>query len=125
MATDSKNRRVFTVDNGIAFGSWLYNYFVSHLNKIRVPALRKESIDRLRRVTRSDLAKLGVVCQLQADENGLLRPVTPQVNLRPSKGVRLEPGMIQLGLTESEIDEVEERIRKVLEEVEAGDIPLF
>ena len=125
VATDSKNRRVFAVDNGIAFGSWLYNYFVSHLNKIRVPALRKESINRLRRVTRSDLAKLGVLCQLQADENGLLRPVNPQVNLRPSKGVRVEPGMIQLGLTESEIDEVEERIQEVLEEVDAGDIPLF
>ncbi len=125
VSTDTGNRRVFSVDNGIAFDSWLYNFFVSHWNDIRVPALRKESIDRLRGVTRSDLDKLGVLVQMEVDENGVLRPVASDVNWEPSEGVRIRPRAIQLGLTDSEIDEIEERIEELLEKVDEGDILLF
>ncbi len=125
VSSDSGNRRVFAVDNGIAFDSWVYKFWVSHWNSIRVPALRKESIDRLRDATRSELDKLGVLIQMEIDENRILRPVAADVNWEPSKGARVLPGMIQLGLTESEIDGLAERMQELLEEVDAGNIPLF
>ncbi len=62
---------------------------------------------------------------MKVDENGVLRPVASDVNWEPSEGVRVRPRAIQLGLTDSEIDEIEERIEELLEKVDEGDILLF
>lgn len=44
---------VFPVDNGEAFGHVPYNFFVQNWDVILVPALRRESLDRLSRLTRA------------------------------------------------------------------------
>jgi hypothetical protein len=124
-SVDPANRRVFAVDNGISFGPKIYNVFVQNWHTIRVPALPKESVDRLRGVTGTDLERLGVLLQMQVDRRGLLQHVPADPNLDPSKGSRASGDMIQLGLTESEIDDVHRRIQKVIDLVDSGKLAVF
>jgi hypothetical protein len=124
-STDPSNPQLFAVDNGIAFGGVLYNFFVWHFDAIRVRGLPKQSIDRLRKVGRRDLEALGVVGQLEADSAGILRNVEPTANLAPTEGVRLGPGRVQFGLTTAEIDAIDERLRELLKRIDAGELAVF
>ncbi len=125
VARDGAARRVFAIDNGVAFGGIFYNWFVPNWDDIRVPALRRESVDRLRALERSDLEPLGVVAQLELDEHGVFQNASPGENLAPRKGVRTTDRVIQLGLTKSEIDDIWERIQELIEEVDEGEIQVF
>jgi len=123
---DDARRQAFAIDNGVAFGDgfsglW-YNWFVRNWDKLRVPALRKESIDRLRKVREEDLEKLlGVVAQLELDDDGIFVNVPLGENLDPDDGVRIEGNVIQFGLNEDEIEDLWERI----EDVDEGDVAVF
>jgi hypothetical protein len=117
--------RVFAVDNGISFDAVVKNWFVPNWNLIRVPALPHLEVERLRKVTRSQIDQLGVVTELRADENGILKPVPHSANRDPGRGTRVAKGWIQLGLTRSELDSVEARLKDLLARIDAGEIPLF
>jgi hypothetical protein len=125
VADDPGDRRIFSVDNGVAFGSLLTNWFVPNWQKIRVPSLPRQSIDRLRKVTPEQLDALGVVTEMKADAAGVLRVVPPGANAAPRKGARVETGWLQLGLTRKEIEHVKQRIDRLLADVDAGRQPLF
>jgi len=130
VSKDDARRQVFSIDNGVSFGAGFsglfYNWFVANWNSIRVPALRKESIDRLRGLEEADVtAVLGVVSQLERDDEGVYRNVPPGENLDPSRGVRIEGKTIQFGLTDDEIEDVWERIEDLIEDVDDGEIPVF
>jgi hypothetical protein len=126
ISKDDARRQVFAIDNGVAFGGIFYNWFARNWNSIRVPALRKESIDRRRALEEQDLFELlGVVAQLELDEDGLYRNVAPGENLDDDDGVRIEGRILQLGLTEDEIEDVWERIEDLIEDVDEGDIAVF
>jgi len=117
--------RIWSVDNGIAFGNLVWNYFVTNWDVLRVPALRKASIDRLRRVTKADIDALLVVRELRADREGVLQPVKPGAAFDPSSGARVRGTQVQLGLTRPEADAVADRLRALLEHVDAGEIKTF
>lgn len=125
VSNNPDNPRVFSVDNGLAFGVWLRNYFIPHWNRIRVPALPRQSVERLRQVQRSDLEQLGVLAQMRADGQGDLHHVAAGPNLNPERGNRLGPGRLQIGLTRKEILKIEKRIRKLLAKVDAGKVKLM
>jgi hypothetical protein len=125
ISQNDKRPQVFSIDNGESFGSFPYNFFVANWDVIRVPALRKDSVDRLRKLRRGDLDFLGIVAQLEKDENGILQPVPAGDNLEPARGVRIQEGTVQFGLTTSEIDGVWKRIQDLIAEVEAGKLPVF
>ena len=125
VSKDAKRPQVFSVDNGVSFGGFFYNWFVRNWSSIRVPALRKDSVDRLRVVERSDLDFLGVVAQLELDEAGVFQNVAAGRNLAPKKGVRIRGGSLQFGLTVSEIDAVHRRIRDLISEVDEGGLQVF
>jgi hypothetical protein len=125
MPTDPANPRVFSIDNGIAFGGVLYNFFTWHFDEIRIGGLPRRSIDRLRGVSRETLARLGVLAELETDARGVLRAVTPGANLDPTSGTRLGAGRIQLGLTVDEIDAVASRLQDLLARIDAGELALF
>ncbi len=125
VSKNDKRRQVFAVDNGISFGPWVYNYFVPNWNSIRVVALRKDSIERLRKLKREDLDYLGVLLHMEVDGDGILKPVKPKRNLDPDDGARRRGTTIQLGLTEDEIENVYERIEHLLEDVDEGKITVF
>ncbi len=47
------------------------------------------------------------------------------MELDPTKGVRIQGSVVQLGLTESEIDDVYQRIQELIRDVDAGEIQTF
>jgi hypothetical protein len=117
----------FSIDNGISFNPWIINPLVRNWHRIRVPALRRESIDRLRQFQRQDLDFLAVVAQLEPDDEGVLRLVLPGPPEEPNSGVSVneETLTVQFGLTTTEIDKLWSRIQALLERVDAGELPLF
>lgn len=125
IANDPSRPITFAIDNGMTFGGFFYNWFVDNWDDIEVPALPRESIDRLRQIEKRDVKKLGVVAELHLDDDGVYRAVEHGKNLGRTKGVRTRPGIIQFGLTESEIEDVLERIEDLLKDVDDGKIPLF
>ena len=120
-----EDRRVYAVDNGIAFDALVKNWFVANWNVIRIPALPHLEIERLRQVERSQIDRLGVVAELRADPNGMLESVPPGPNHDPESGTRVSAGWLQLGLTRSELDALEARLRALLARVDRGELPLF
>ncbi|MGD8370920.1 MAG: hypothetical protein PVF44_11785 [Syntrophobacterales bacterium] len=125
VSKDENRRQVFSIDNDIAFGEWVYSYFRPHYNKIRVAALRRDSIDRLRRLQRQDLDFLRVVYQMEKDENGVLHRAPVGDGLCPNGGICIKDGTVQFGLKKSEIDDVWERIESLIAEVDSGKIQVF
>lgn len=130
VSKDDARRQVFSIDNGVSFGAGFsglfYNWFVPNWNSIRVPALRKASIDRLRGLTEADItATLGVVSQLELNDEGVYINVAPGENLDPDHGVRIEGKTLQFGLTDDEVEDVWERIEDLIEAVDDGELPVF
>jgi hypothetical protein len=124
----SKNdalRQVFSIDNGSTFNPWGYNYFVANWDVIRVAAVRRETVDRLRKLSREDLDYLLVVSQLEVGEDGVARQVPPGKSLDDDKGALMRGNTIQFGLTKHEIDQVWKRIQKLIAQVDSGQLPVF
>ncbi len=120
-----EDRRVYAIDNGIAFDATVKNWFVPNWNVIRVPAVPHLEIERLRRIDRSSIDRLGVVAEMKSDANRMLVAVPPGPNRDPDHGTRVEDGWVQLGLTRSELDGVEQRLEELLERVDEGELPQF
>jgi len=115
----------YAVDNGISFDPRIANIFVMNWDSLRVPALRKDSIERLRALSPQQIDALGVLAEMRMDEDGTLRQVAPGANLGRKEGARIEPGVVQLGLTKRELKKLRKRIREVLKKVDAGEIGTF
>ncbi len=120
-----QDRRIFSIDNGVAFDARVKNWFVPNWHKIRVPRLRKETVARLRAVGPEQLAALGVVAELRADAEGVMRPVPHAANARPNKGSRARPGWLQLGLDDDEIEHVAKRLAQLLAKTDTGEIATY
>jgi hypothetical protein len=90
-----------------------------------VPALRQDSIERLRTIQRQDLDFLAVIAQFELDDKGILRPKPVGENLDPKEGAKYTDGTLQYGLSKSEIDALWDRIQNVIAEVDAGTIQVF
>lgn len=115
--------RVFSVDNGVAFA---YNESdrSDAWKDLRVPSLPADTIARLRSVELDDLQRgLGVLVQWRLVDGRWVRE-PPGENLSPQRGVRQEDGVVQLGLTKSEIAQVDRRRKKLLELVDEGRLRL-
>jgi hypothetical protein len=127
LVSKDDRRQLFAIDNGVSFGQpWpFYNWFVPNWNVLRVPAVRKESVDRLRGIERSDLDSLLVVAQLEPDDQGLLRLVPPDPPIDADQGASLRGTTVQFGLTEREIGDVWKRIGALIEDVDSGALPVF
>ncbi len=125
IAKDPAQPRVFSVDNGIAFEPFLYNIFADNWNVLRVAALRRDHVERLRKLSREDLDVLGVVAHLERDERGVFRRRGAKKNLEPGEGVRMTGEAVQFGLTNHEIIRIWERIQTLIAEVDSGALPVF
>jgi hypothetical protein len=122
------DRHVYAIDNGITFGPPVYNWFVPSTfqwSRILVPALPKQKVERLRALKRSDLDYLATVTQMKPDESGRLHLVRPEPPWDPKRGGRRRGSEVQFGLTTDEIDDLWERMQKLLEAVDAGHLTLF
>jgi len=124
-ADDESNRRGFAIDNGISFGAWIWNFLTTNWNVIRVPAIRRTVVERLRRVDAARLEALGWLAELRADADGGMCVVEATKPIDASRGARVEPGRVQLGLTTVEIAGVAERIATLLDDVDRGALAVF
>jgi hypothetical protein len=125
VSKDDAHRHVFAIDNGSTFNPLGYNYFVPNWNVIRVAAVRRETIDRLRRLSRADLDFLLVVAQLHVDEHGIAHQVHSGPSLDDDEGALRRGDTIQFGLTRHEIDGVWQRIQRLIRDVDEGRLPVF
>jgi hypothetical protein len=116
--------RVFSIDHGVAFASepsdrgelW---------KSMRVKRLPADTVARLRKLTEADLeSRLSVLAQWKL-ENGHYVAVSPGANLAPRFGVRRDEGVVQMGLSNSEIGAVWSRARKLLRMIDDGDIATY
>lgn len=118
------HRRVFAVDNGISFGGWVYNFLTTNWNVIRVAAIRREVVQRLRALDRTALSALATLAEFRIDA-GVLRWVPAGAPIDPQRGVRMVGGRVQLGLTTTEIESVARRISSLLKRVDEGLLAVF
>jgi hypothetical protein len=125
LSKEEDRPHLFAIDNGSSFRSLIHNPFATNWDVIRVPAFRRESVDRLRNINREDLDVFGVVAQLERNDEGNLVSVPPGQNLDPVRGVRIVDGTVQFGLSEAEIGDLWQRIQGVIAEVDAGTLPVF
>jgi hypothetical protein len=124
ISTAPSGARVFSVDNGVAFASgpsdrgdlW---------KSLRVDRLPADTVRRLRALTEEQLHdRLGVLAQWRVDGVGYVAvPLT--ANLSPHLGVRRRDGMIQMGLTRSEVSNVWQQAEQLLELIDDAKIATF
>lgn len=126
VSTVSDRPRVFAVDNGVSFGSRKSNRG-DVWRELRVDRIPRETARRLREIDREDLARqLATVAQFEeAGSRGMTRVEEPGEPLDPGKGIRRADGVLQLGLTEGEIEGVWERLRGLVRRLEQGEITTF
>jgi hypothetical protein len=123
---DERDPRMFSVDNGLAL-SGLRNpiaWLIQDWSHLLVTALPRRAVDRLRRLGRADLDVLLVVAEFHV-HGGQLDPAPPGKPLDSERGVRIERGVLQLGLTRSEIDGIYRRMQQIVEKVDGHEIAVF
>jgi len=127
ISKEDDRRQVFAIDNGVSFGPmWpFYNWFVPNWNVLRVAALRKSSVDRLRPLERKDLDFLLAVQELRDNGSGHYVNVERGPLLDDNGGVQARDGIVQFGLTRREVDDIWHRVRTLIERVDEGHIPVF
>ncbi|HUG42054.1 MAG TPA: hypothetical protein VMM12_16420 [Longimicrobiales bacterium] len=117
--------RMFAVDNGVAFTSpdsprgtlW------KDLHVTRLPG---GTVARLRGVDRTMLENaVAVVAQLRVDAGGRLVAMDPTPRRRPHLSADFTAGVVQIGLTDREIDGVWNRLQDLLRRVDAGEITTY
>ncbi len=124
ISTEAESPRVFVVDNSVAFDSERSDRGTDW-GRLRVERLPRTTVERLRRIDRTELhRRLTVVAQFEAGEEGV-RPAEPTPPLDRYIGIRREDGILQLGLDRDEIEKVYERIQELLERVDRGDLGTF
>ncbi len=126
ISKDRERPRAFAVDNGLAFGGLTNPRTLIHgeWRKLLVPEVSRAKIERLRRITRTELDTLAVVAQFEI-RGGEMLPVPPTAPINLTKGVRRQGDVIQLGLTRPEIDGVERRLTALLKDTDSGKIKVF
>lgn len=116
----------YSVDNGMAFSGWRTprGWFRHEWQDLIVDSVPRDLISRLRKIRRSDLAQLATVAQFRVHHGGL-EAMAPGAPFDPNQGVRRRGDIIQLGLTWSEIDAIEDRLEGIIGKVESGEVKLF
>lgn len=114
--------RLFAVDNGVAFRSPVSPRGTVWMD-LHVDRIAADVVQRLRALTRAELeAALYVVAQFRVRADGRLEAVTPTAKLDENRGVDRHDDIIQLGLTNLELDGLWDRIQRLLDRVDAGEI---
>jgi len=98
---------------------------VPNWNDIVVPALARDAVDRLRRVTAADVSALMVLVQLEADARGVLEPAAREAPWDAWQGARLRQGRVQFGLSAPEVAALAARLQRLVARIDGGEIALF
>jgi hypothetical protein len=113
------NPRIFAVDNGVAFKS-IDSDRGTRWRNLLVERFPASTVARLRTITEQQLHQtLGVLGQWDV-RDGELVPTAPTANTDARRGVRQRDNVIQIGLTDDEIDDIWYRLESFLRSVDGG-----
>lgn len=116
--------RLFSVDNGVAFSSEISDRG-TEWRDLRTRRISKNTLDRLRALTRDDLDRaLRVVAQFEVRDGQLLQ-VEREAQPAGSRGVRRTGELLQLGLSDAEISGVHQRLQRLLRQADSGKLQAF
>ena len=119
LSTFANNPRLFAVDNGVAFRSIDSNRG-TRWRSLLVDRFPATTVAALRTLTEEDLHRaLGVMVQWEVRDDRLVA-VPPTENIDARRGVRQRGGVVQMGLTRDEIDDVWYRLETFLRGIESG-----
>lgn len=124
ISTDTKNPRVFSVDNGLSFGEE-YSQIGYEWRDVFVPRIPKKTVDRLRELDYDKLFKALSILAQYSINNGEIEAMDFTSVINKYEGIRVKKDMIQFGLTENEIHGIDHRRRSLLKKVDSGKIPTF
>jgi hypothetical protein len=116
--------RVFSIDHGVAFASLDSDRGTDWL-ELRVDRLPKDTIERVRWLTKDELTtKLGVLGQWELHD-GHYVPVSLTATMGSNRGVRIKDGVVQMGLTREEISGVASQVKRLLNQVDRGKVQVY
>jgi hypothetical protein len=119
ISTFPSNPRLFSVDNGVAFNS-IDSDRGTRWRSLLVDRFPATTVARLRTLTEDQFReRLGVLAQWEIEEE-LLVPVEPSENIDARRGVRERDGVVQVGLTRDEVDDVWYRLETFLRGIDSG-----
>jgi hypothetical protein len=124
LISETPDARIFSVDNGVAFRS-IESDRGNYWRDLRVDRIPASTAERLRQLTLQDLERhLGVLAQFEL-RNGHYERVEPSANLAPNEGIRRVGDVLQFGLTAREIQDVNGRLARLVQQLQAGRIGTF
>jgi hypothetical protein len=124
ISQDSSNPRLFAVDNGVSFASPPSNRG-SFWRDLRVTRLGRTTAERLQKIRREDLDRaLGVLAQFDLRE-GEYHEAAKGESIDDGTGVRRKGNVLQLGLTDSEIAGVHDRLKSLVKRIQDGKLATF
>ncbi len=116
--------RAWAIDNGVAFDSEESDVGI-FWKALRVEAVDRALADRLRALSLDELrSRLAVIAQFELVGEAW-EPRAPAANFDAMRGVRRRGELLQLGLTNKEIGELERRRAKLVRRIDKGDIRLL
>ncbi|MGE3665733.1 MAG: hypothetical protein AB7G51_03820 [Steroidobacteraceae bacterium] len=116
--------RAWAIDNGVAFDSEESDVGI-FWKALHVDAVDRALADRLRALTLDELrARLAVIAQYEL-VGETWEPRAPGANFDAMRGVKRRGTLLQLGLTNKEIGEVERRRAKLVRRIDKGDLRLL
>ncbi len=125
VSTAPDHPRVFSVDNGLAFNTEESDQG-ARWRRLVVDRLPAGTIDRLRALTEDDLTRqLATLAQFRIQADGTLVREAAGPPINADRGIRRDDDVVQMGLTRREIRGVWDRIRRLVGEVDDGDIQVF
>ena len=118
--------RAFAIDNGLALNGITNprTTFRHEWNRIAVPKLPHRTVERLRAITRAQLDALATVAELAIDGQQM-DSIARTASFEDHDGVRRKGNVIQLGLTNKEIDQIAERLRALIERVDSKQLEVY
>lgn len=122
-----RSLHAWDVDNSIAFSLYRNPRLTPQLDWsiLHVPAVPKNSIERLRKLSLDDVRELLVIEQLELQNGMLVRGVRSTPAMQLDYGLRWAGNTLQVGLTESEVNRLWNRIRSAVRRVDAGELRSF
>jgi hypothetical protein len=124
---EAATSRVYIVDNSISFTAYRNpslpkeNVWANFL----VHAIRKKSIDRLRKITHQRMEDLAAVEQYVIEDGQLVATTPSKPGRRTESAFRWVNGQLQMGLTHPEITVVEQRMQELFDAVDEGRVRLY
>lgn len=124
LSADPSAPRAWVIDSGVAFASPRSDRGTLWKD-MRVPRVPADTIARLRALDLEQLsAALAVVAQFEVRDHRVVA-VPPTAPFHKHDGVRRSRNVIQLGLTATELADVEQRRMEILAKVDSGALPTF